>query len=291
MFEQMDFRAFADSITPKAKGALNFHNALQDLDLDFFVMTSSISALLGNTGQSNYCAANSVLDALALQRSASHLAATSLVLPMVLGVGVVAENATIETYLTHKGLYGIDEHEMLRGFEVAMSRPISQAPESIMDSQVIMGMEASELAKSMTSTENINASWYNDVRFCHVRESLDVIIAGSGEGKSSSSDNSITMTIKSALVEGPEAVVEVIARHIMKRVSSILMIAIDEFELDGLSLASYGLDSMIGTEMRTWLFKEFSLDYPFQLLLAPTLTFRKLARVVAEKMDLGPALE
>lgn len=41
---------------------------------------------------------------------------------------------------------------------------------------------------------------------------------------------------------------------------------------------------MIGVEMRTWIFKEFGLDYPFQKLLAPTLTFRGLAIVVAEKM-------
>ena len=49
---------------------------------------------------------------------------------------------------------------------------------------------------------------------------------------------------------------------------------------------SYGLDSMIGAEMRTWIFKEFGLDYPFQKLLAPTLTFKGLAQVVAEKMEL-----
>lgn len=51
-------------------------------------------------------------------------------------------------------------------------------------------------------------------------------------------------------------------------------------------IGSYGLDSMIGAEMRTWIFKEFGLDYPFQKLLAPTLTFKGLAEVVAEKMDL-----
>lgn len=287
MFEHMDYPSFADCVSPKAQGALSLHNALQGLDLDFFVMTSSISALLGNTGQSNYSAANSVLDALAVQRSANHLAATSLVLPMVLDVGLVAENETIEISLARKGLYGIDEREMLRGFEIAMSRPISQGPDGVMESQIIMGMEARELARSMASTENVDAYWYNDARFCHVR----AVITGS-EGQSGGSDNdSFAATVKDAIVEGPEAIMAVIAKHIAKRMSSILMIPVDDFELDGPSLASYGLDSMIGAEMRTWIFKEFGLDYPFQKLLAPTLTFKVLAGVVAEKMGLTTPAE
>ena len=243
-------------------------------------MTSSISALLGNTGQSNYSAANSVLDALALQRCVSHLAATSLVLPIVLDVGVVAENDAIETSLARKGLYGIDELEMLHGFEIAMSRRSSKDSDE-MDSQIIMGMEARELARSMNSTANVDAYWYNDARFCHVQA---VIAADKGQSGGSGSGSNFNATIKEASSGGSEAIMVVIAEHIAKRMSNILMIPVDEFELDGPSLGSYGLDSMIGVEMRTWIFKEFGLDRPFQKLLAPTLTFKALAGVVAEKI-------
>lgn len=103
MFEHMDHPAFVDCVKPKAQRALSLHHAVQHLDLNFFVMTSSILALLGNIRQSNYSVANSVLDALALQRCVSHLAATSLVLSMVLDVDVMAENDAIETSLTRKG--------------------------------------------------------------------------------------------------------------------------------------------------------------------------------------------
>lgn len=51
------------------------------------------------------------------------------------------------------------------------------------------------------------------------------------------------------------------------------MLGDDELELEERSIASYGLDSMIDTEMRTWLFKEFGLDFPFRKLLAQTLMF------------------
>ena len=281
MFEQMDHASFVSSLNAKAQSALNLDNALQGLELDFFVMTSSISALLGNTGQSNYSAANSILDSLAHSRRASGLTATSLVLPMVLDVGVVAENEAIETSLERKGLYGIDEHDMLHGFEMAMSRHSCRESGEIMESQIIMGMEAKELARSMSSTENVDAYWYKDARFCHITAAIS-----SDEGHSAGSgSDSFAATISEAMSEGPEAILTVIAKYIAKRMSNILMVPVDEFELDGPSLGSYGLDSMIGAEMRTWIFKEFGLDYPFQELLAPTLTFKGLARAVAEKMN------
>ena len=287
MFEQMDHAAFADTVNAKAKGALCLHKAVENLDLDFFVMTSSISALLGNTGQSNYAAANSVLDSLALQRKKSHQPATSLVLPMVLDVGVVAENEAIETSLARKGLYGIDELEMLQGFELAMSSHISSGADEAADSQIIMGMEPWELKRSMSSVENVDAYWFNDARFCHVRTAIT-----GGDGNSAGSDtNSFATIVKDALGGGPEAIEAVIAKHIAQRMSIILLIPVDDFELDGPSLASYGLDSMIGAEMRTWIFKEFGLDYPFQQLLAPTLTFMTLARAVAEEMGYMTAAE
>lgn len=294
MFEQIDYASFMAAITPKAVGALSLHKALNGLDLDFFVMTSSISGILGNTGQSNYSAANSFLDALALHRNINHLAGTSLVLPMVLDVGVVAENDSIETSLMRKGLYGIDEHEMLHGFEVAMSVPCPAVRlrkdlstiMKAMESQLIMGMEIQELSRSVSAigTDNPDLYWYEDARFCHIRDALEVATQDTDGG----GDENFAALLKVSRAKSPLAAVEAIATHIIKRMSTMLMIPIESFELDTTSLATYGLDSMIGAELRTWLFKEFGLDYPFQKLLAPTLTFKTLATVIAGKMDIVP---
>ncbi|KAI1348949.1 hypothetical protein F5Y01DRAFT_290832 [Xylaria sp. FL0043] len=295
MFEQMSYASYMAVINPKVRGALSLHKALGNAQLDFFIMTSSVSAVLGNMGQSNYSAANSFLDALARHRTSAGLAATSLALPMVLDVGVVAEDDAIEASLMRKGLYGISEEEMLRGIEQAMtmkSEPQSSGSSPLavsMHSHLVMGMEAREIggAISAIKAENADLFWLNNARFCHLRAAVE---ADAARGSSGSEDQvgvheqGFATVLEAAQSQGPEAVVAVIATHIMQRMSGILMIPVDDFEVDGPSLGSYGLDSMIGAEMRSWLFKEFGLDYSFQKLLSKTLTFKALGTVVARKL-------
>jgi hypothetical protein len=72
-------------------------------------MASSISAILGNPGQANHSAGNSFLDALAWYHRQHGMDASSIALPMVLDVGVVAKNQEVEISLNHKRMYGIDE--------------------------------------------------------------------------------------------------------------------------------------------------------------------------------------
>ncbi len=65
-------------LQPKVSGGWNLHRATRDLDLDFFVLYSSVAATLGAPGQSNYAAANAFLDGLAWLRRSEGLAATSV---------------------------------------------------------------------------------------------------------------------------------------------------------------------------------------------------------------------
>ncbi|MER6079721.1 amino acid adenylation domain-containing protein [Streptomyces sp. NPDC001833] len=63
---------------PKVDGAWHLHRLTRDLDLDFFLLFSSISDILGAPGQGNYAAANAFLDSLAYLRRAQGLPATSV---------------------------------------------------------------------------------------------------------------------------------------------------------------------------------------------------------------------
>ncbi|MGW7413249.1 SDR family NAD(P)-dependent oxidoreductase [Streptomyces sp. NPDC054863] len=60
----------ADAVlAPKVRGTLNLDRCTARLPLDFFCVFSSISSVMGNTGQSDYIAANRFLDEFAAERA------------------------------------------------------------------------------------------------------------------------------------------------------------------------------------------------------------------------------
>jgi NAD(P)-dependent dehydrogenase (short-subunit alcohol dehydrogenase family) len=69
---------FARVMAPKVLGAWNLHLLTRTMPLDFFVLFSSVSALLGSPGQGSYSAANAFMDGLANYRRAHGLPALSV---------------------------------------------------------------------------------------------------------------------------------------------------------------------------------------------------------------------
>jgi NADP-dependent 3-hydroxy acid dehydrogenase YdfG/acyl carrier protein len=103
-------------MAPKIHGAWNLHELVKTLELDFFVLVSSVAVLLGSPGQANYVAANSFLDALALYRRQSGLPGVSISLPP-LAEGGMAQPVALDGEGRVRGIEPASMSDVLRFFE------------------------------------------------------------------------------------------------------------------------------------------------------------------------------
>lgn len=87
-FRQQSKKTLDTVIAPKVAGAISLRKALVPQP-DFILLFSSAAGLLGSPTQSNHCAANATLDALAAQWRHEGLPAMSLAWGMVLGLGTL----------------------------------------------------------------------------------------------------------------------------------------------------------------------------------------------------------
>ncbi|MFI1368652.1 type I polyketide synthase [Streptomyces griseochromogenes] len=101
-------------LRPKAEAALALHELTEDLRLKAFVLFSSAAATAGSAGQSNYAAANAVLDALAHHRRARGLPALSL------AWGLWAERSDMTRHLDTTA-HSLSTQEALALFDAALA--------------------------------------------------------------------------------------------------------------------------------------------------------------------------
>ncbi|KAF5647464.1 polyketide synthase [Fusarium sp. NRRL 52700] len=278
LFQNMSYESWVTSIQPKVLGSKNLHEATDHLPLDFFLMTSSVSGILGTPAQGNYAAANSYMDALARLRRSQGKPACAVILPMVLGVGVVAENLDLENSLTRKGMYGIDEEALLDAFEVSILEQQGQQHDSASFDHLVVGLDPGELHKAKKQADgDVDVFWAADQRFSILLDTMNQL---DGANHGGGEVGSILSRVKAA--NSPAEAISMVRDHFVSKLARVLLLDVEEFsdESSGRSIASYGIDSMIGAELRNWIFKELGLDIAFQQLLSPSLTIHKFAEII-----------
>ncbi|MEU8934793.1 SDR family NAD(P)-dependent oxidoreductase [Streptomyces sp. NPDC048409] len=110
MLSQLTWDRFRRVLLPKAQGAWHLHRVTQEREdqLDLFVLFSSTTGLIGNSGQANHSAANAVLDALAHHRRAAGLPATTVNWGAWSDTGFLANRPETLEHLARIGMSGID---------------------------------------------------------------------------------------------------------------------------------------------------------------------------------------
>ncbi|WP_394838806.1 SDR family NAD(P)-dependent oxidoreductase [Pendulispora rubella] len=112
-------------LSAKARGAWNLHLATEHAALDFFVLFSSVAALVGNAHQGNYVAANTFLDQLAIHRRKLGLVATSIQWGALAEAGMVARHDATAKHLESLGIRGLTTDDAL----AALGAMLDASPE------------------------------------------------------------------------------------------------------------------------------------------------------------------
>jgi acyl transferase domain-containing protein/acyl carrier protein len=124
---QLDAARLQNVMAPKINGAWHLHTQTLDLPLDFFVLFSSFTSVVGNPGQANYVAANGFLDMLAHDRRVQNLPALTVNWGFVGEVGYVAENSNIRHYVERFGAKSIAVRQILTILGQLIRHQVTQA--------------------------------------------------------------------------------------------------------------------------------------------------------------------
>lgn len=160
MFENMSFEEWSQSTDPKIQGSLNLHRLFSNpKELDFFVTLSSVSSIMGNMGQANYCAGNGFMDALMEWRRNNGLVGHSInagLVPDASGVtDVVKDQEERLRRYNHFAGTEILTHELQTLLRVIINSKLT------LPHQIIAGMT------DCLSRKNAASAWVLDRKFDH----------------------------------------------------------------------------------------------------------------------------
>lgn len=133
-FVKLSFDQWDQVICPKINGTRNLHNVTESagLKLDFFVLFSSLSGIIGQPGQTPYAAANTFLDAFVGYRKSLGLKTSSIDLGAVQDVGYISRTKGLLQTMSSGGFMPLKEQDMLDSVSLAikLSQNMDDSPES-----------------------------------------------------------------------------------------------------------------------------------------------------------------
>ncbi|GJC78307.1 highly reducing polyketide synthase gloL [Colletotrichum liriopes] len=265
-FPKMTHEEWTAAVNPKVQGTWNLHNACETagLDLDFFLLFSSISGVIGQRGQANYAAANTFLDAFVQYRQALGLKASVVDIGAMVDYGYLAENPLLMERLTSQGFYCITIAQLLDALALVV-KPYAPGDKQsasrtfVNDFQLVIGHRS---LTSLADPAN-RVIWKEDRRmgfyFNSDSEKATITKDSSDQGVLVSFLKSVTAD--PGLLSSPDSPV-FIARQIAAQLFRLLLKPADnEQDIDvSISLQDAGLDSLVAVEMRSWWKGTFGFD-------------------------------
>ena len=264
----MSFTQWRDTLGPKVQGTQNLYDVLGDF-LDFFIMLSSGTGLIGSYGQCNYAAGSTFQDAFARHMSSQGHPVRSLDLGGIEGAGYVADHSDSVDFLERQGLRVVKLEKLMALLNHAVEQPFSRSP-SQSQSSLGLGID-----------ESLDSNRRSDAKFSHIyaRQSYKT-------GPRTKKD---TVDIPKALKETKtmQQALQLVCKSIIGKLSELLAIPVGDLS-PSQSMSAYGADSLVAVELRNWL--AVYLETQVQTLeLLGTASMRELSATVVSRCRLVPS--
>jgi NADPH:quinone reductase-like Zn-dependent oxidoreductase/acyl carrier protein len=250
---QLNADRFKRVMEPKVLGAWHLHTLTLSMPLDFFILFSSVTTMLGNPGQANYVAANAFLDSLAHLRRSLNLPAFAINWGHLSDVGYLARNADVAARLESAGIRGFTAANALKVMERLMVR-----------------------GKVQSGVMNINWHQWAYVFPSDISPRLSLL---AHHGQSSGLVGENHQRIREILIASqPAERHEILVQFLKEQVAKVLGMSASKVDADQ-PLNGMGLDSLMMVELKNRIEKETSISFPaVELMVGPSV--RELSRVL-----------
>jgi NADPH:quinone reductase-like Zn-dependent oxidoreductase/NAD(P)-dependent dehydrogenase (short-subunit alcohol dehydrogenase family) len=268
-FANMSVQDWHTSLSPKLAGSWNLHQLLP-AELDFFVMFSSSTGIMGSFGQSNYTAGNTYQDALATHRITHGQRAHSIAMSMVIGVGWVAENTQVQALLRVRGM--LEEVTLEDIYELL--RYCCDPDNAQVGGQIITPLSLPADLRALGIVEPLGSTRpiYSHLHTLPSRYTSNVKPADQPGAKILPS---ISLQNAATLAEATDIITEAIRMQL----SSLLVVSKDDID-PRRPIHMYGVDSLVAVEMKNWFAKGVGVEVGTTEILGGAAMAELAAKVV-----------
>ncbi|KAK3681631.1 hypothetical protein B0T22DRAFT_299554 [Podospora appendiculata] len=252
ILEQMTLADWQTAIRPKIAGSWNLHERFSAPDsLDFFVLLSSLSCILGWASQANYAAGGSYQDALARARHAAHLPAVSIDIGSVKGVGYVAESRAVSDRIRKAAQsLVLPDEAVLGAIGAAILHPLTHP-------QILLGLNTGPGPHWDPASESQIG---RDARFVPLKYRRPAsAMAGGAQHGSTAAEGDRPLAARLQEASSHAEATRLVGDAIAAKLGDIFMIPTDDID-QAKPPSLYGVDSLVAVELRNMIMLQAAAD-------------------------------
>ena len=258
----MSYEDWTAGIEPKVHGSWNLHSLLPK-GMDFFILLSSICGITGQGGQANYAAGNTYEDALAHYRITLGEKAVSIDLGVMCSEGFLAENDVLMHRMLDSGFYlPITQAELFALLDYYCDPGLGLLTPQTCQTVVGIDIPANLRVKGVDE-----APWMRKPLFRHMCQ-----VNGNEKLPAANTEEAVDFGRMFAKAGSLSEAGSIVSQTLVKKLTKSLSTLGKGVDTNK-PLHSYGVDSLLAIELRTWIGKEFLADVSvFEILGGATIT-------------------